>query len=441
MGGAARAGPESDQFSLGAVLYEALTGQRPFQGATLRDLLNAIARADPPAPRRLDPRIPVDLEVICLRALEKAPAQRYPTIGEFAADLRRYREGEPILARPQPWLVSLARRCRRHQRILLPVCLTLAAVAATGILWGERVGREREALALLEQGRPGLEKAFHSLSRPDYDRDDLARRIAQARVPLEAAARLAPHLPVVHLQLGRAWFLAGEEARAEAAWRASIRCDASFGPARYHLGRLLLIRAFLLDLAGDREDAAPLRAASRELLREGAQELEYGWKAGGAGGSVEGEVFRPEEMLGAIRGLLAGEREQVRTLLENAVNRMSAAVGSEELWWILGCVEEGPGRVAAFEASLRARPRFGLALLGRGAARHASGDLAGAQADLDAALQDSPNLAPALFRRALVRFERGDRDGAAADLVAAAAHTASPALRQRAEQRLQALGR
>src|SRR5262249_30019016 len=96
----ATVGPAVDIYALGAVLYQLLTGQPPFQGDTPMEVLQALTHAEPVAPRRFRPGLPRDLETIALKAIEKEPARRYPTAGAMADDLRRLLVGEPILARP-----------------------------------------------------------------------------------------------------------------------------------------------------------------------------------------------------------------------------------------------------------------------------------------------------------------------------------------------------
>ncbi len=108
----------SDVFSLGAVLYEMLTGQPPFQGGTVSDLLRRIREEDPVLPRRIDPAIPRDLQNICLKALEKEPARRYGSAREMADDLRRYLAGEAALAEPAAYARLMSGKVGQHLRDL-----------------------------------------------------------------------------------------------------------------------------------------------------------------------------------------------------------------------------------------------------------------------------------------------------------------------------------
>jgi len=108
----------SDVFSLGAVLYEMLAGQAPFQGPDTADLLRRIREEDPALPRRIDPAIPRDLQNICLKALEKEPARRYASAREMAADLRRYLAGEAVLAEPAAYARLMSGTVGEHLRDL-----------------------------------------------------------------------------------------------------------------------------------------------------------------------------------------------------------------------------------------------------------------------------------------------------------------------------------
>jgi eukaryotic-like serine/threonine-protein kinase len=120
----------SDVYSLGVVLYEMLTGQRPFRGDR-RQLLLAVLDEEPRSPRALRKDVPRDLEVICLKAMSKSPARRYPTAGDLAGDLARYSRGQPIRARPMGYVERTWRWCRRY-----PLAVSVLAAVLVGSMAG-----------------------------------------------------------------------------------------------------------------------------------------------------------------------------------------------------------------------------------------------------------------------------------------------------------------
>lgn len=139
-------GPRSDIYSLGAILYELLTGRPPFRmEAPLETLLQVVSR-EPDRPRSINPTVPRDLETICLHALAKESQQRYPTASELADDLARFLEGRPILARPVSRMERSWRWCRRNPGIaaMTAVVATLLLVVG-GLLLSRGNGRELPA--------------------------------------------------------------------------------------------------------------------------------------------------------------------------------------------------------------------------------------------------------------------------------------------------------
>jgi WD40 repeat protein len=153
--------PRTDVHALGIILYEALTGRPPFRGEFVAEILAQVEELEPVPLRRLRPKLPRDLETICLKSLQKEPKKRYASALALAEDLNRYRAGEPIHARPVGRLERLTKRCRRNP--LATGLVALLVVAVIGVLafgiWAG-VERVRRADAQAVAANLSIEKAI-----------------------------------------------------------------------------------------------------------------------------------------------------------------------------------------------------------------------------------------------------------------------------------------
>ncbi len=177
-------GPAADIYSLGAILYDMLTGRPPFRGSTLLETLQQVKTLAPVAPKRLQPSLPYDLQTICLKALEKEPAQRYATAGALAEDLRRFLAGEPILARPTPWYERGWKWIKRRPAVAsLAAVLVLGTISllALGGLWLDSERRSAEAVASIESKRAADQMAAR-------EKEEILRKAAERNFKRAKAA-------------------------------------------------------------------------------------------------------------------------------------------------------------------------------------------------------------------------------------------------------------
>lgn len=183
-----------DEYSLGVVFYQMLTGQLPFQG-TQRMLLHQVLHDEPKAPRRINDHIPRDLETICLRSMSKDPAKRYGSTKGLAEDIRRWMNGETIVARPVGSIEKVGRWCRRN-----PAVAGLgAAVAATLV-----IGTIVSTVFALYAERKAIDES-NARSQADRDRqaavDSAADALRNEQLAEKRAEEAQHNLYIAHTNL------------------------------------------------------------------------------------------------------------------------------------------------------------------------------------------------------------------------------------------------
>jgi WD40 repeat protein/serine/threonine protein kinase len=185
-GKASEVGTAADVYALGAIFYECLTSRPPFRAANILETLDQVRSQEPVPPRRLQPNVPSDLETICLKCLRKEPQHRYGSARQLAEDLKRFLNGEPILARQSGGWERLMKWTRRRPAVasLLAAVLLVSLIGVAGIAWQWRSavqGRSEAEAALAgqeEQRKAAETNLFHrniALAHREWQANDPGR--------------------------------------------------------------------------------------------------------------------------------------------------------------------------------------------------------------------------------------------------------------------------
>ncbi len=230
-----------DVYALGAILYELLTGQPPYDGASANDVIQQILTRDPAPPRAVRPDVPYELETVLLKALVREPFLRYQTAGALAEDLRRFQRAERVTAR-RPGVAALAYRFVRAHRAATALLALLVLTVALGANFYRRSGNRVAA-------QKGSENALHHLG--------LARG-AEGRGDLELAAR--SYYKAFILAEEAYSVLPGNEA-VRARFLDCARARAGFAEVRENWTLAEELRERIHRITGDEGDARALRSA------------------------------------------------------------------------------------------------------------------------------------------------------------------------------------
>ncbi|MCY3021234.1 MAG: protein kinase [Planctomycetota bacterium] len=208
-GEARRVGPPADVYALGAILYTMLTGKPPFSAETAMATVQKVLHEEPAPPSRMTQRIPADLETICLKCLQKEPQKRYASAQELAADLRRFLDHEPILARRAGAIERSTKWARRRPAAAALIGVSAVAMVTLiggGLWYNAQLRTERDRALISEKTAETAttnEKA--EAQRARASEDDAKRR------SVEVQRRLAESL----VSQGDALCLAGRVSEAK----------------------------------------------------------------------------------------------------------------------------------------------------------------------------------------------------------------------------------
>ena len=248
-----KADRRADIYSLGVILFELLTGELPFRGDQ-RMLIVQILREEPPNPRKLNSRIPRDLETITLKCLEKEPVKRYQTAVELATDLRRFLAGEAIHARPVGPLERSWRWVKRNRSLATATAiamLLLAAVAVGSTVSAFRISEERQradqkAVEAVEASKDATRQrdlAIQSTQEALRQKESLRRQVYLSKMNLAQSAWDAGNVRFVNELLEQVTPKLGEDDLRGWEWNYQRRlCEGDLRTLEGHSGGVLCVK-------------------------------------------------------------------------------------------------------------------------------------------------------------------------------------------------------
>jgi serine/threonine-protein kinase len=289
-------GPTSDVYSLGATLYEVLTGRIAYPGETIKEVIDKVLKGNFPPPRAVERSIPAPLEAICLKAMASESQERYPSVRALAQDLEHWMADEPVTAYPERRLERLGRWLRQHRTwaaaaVAALVGVTLVATAAAMIIEG---ARQREALVRKEaednfsMAQSAVEKYLTSVSentllaqQDSVDIRSLRQELLNTALTYyKTFAKQRGNDPRLRQQLANAYFRVGEVTKeigspseaieafhsAETIWQSLAAAHPEDDELESHVAECQLAIGKQMDELGDLKGAMTTLAQSRATL-------------------------------------------------------------------------------------------------------------------------------------------------------------------------------
>jgi serine/threonine protein kinase/Tfp pilus assembly protein PilF len=399
----------TDVYSLGVVLYEMLTLQRPFPGKTREEILNGVLNKDPKSPRHLNTKIPVDLETICLKALEKEPDRRYSTAAELANDLRQYLQHGLIAARRAGLILKTVKWTRRHPTMAVAL-LAAFVIAVTGVVAWWAIS-ERSA----ESARRAVSEARLAIMDGEY-----RRALESADVALAAAPGME------EAWLLRARMLIKLDRQPDAAQEAASRLEADPANWTAHLILAILAKgdwdptrqdptipvadhvAFVTAHAPESADAYYLRSL---VADEPSEALELAERA------LALDPRHADALLERIQR--KGELKDLPSALEDCERLALIRPNSSEVFrvraYLKGRLGDGVGALTEMEQAVKLDPTDPVNFEHRAVSLYNLGKHEEALDDLTRAIEIDPDRAPFYWRRGnflgrMTRYEEAEMD-------------------------------
>jgi tetratricopeptide (TPR) repeat protein len=444
-------GPATDVYSLGVILYELLTGRRPFEGPA-HWVLSQVVQQSPPPPSALCPGVPADLEALCMKALAKRPEGRHPSMAAFAEALAAWlRRSVPATAvatapsepprPPSSPSAVVARRPTRGARFALWAGLVAAGVVASGIISLITPGRkpariERPApqpQAKNSQVAKGTAPIVGDAPRALVDPEAAAKLAAEAGACIDRkeydraiglcdeALRHDPRCAAGYTTRGRAWGYKKENDRAFKDFDEALRLDPKDALAYNGRGLIRHERREYDAALADYDAAIRLDPNDAKVYNNRGNTRR-------AKGDIDGALADFDEAISIdpkyarayiSRGLARYERREYEAALADYDAAIRLDPKSVWAYNDRGNTKRAEGDVdgalADYEEAIRIDPTFAPTYLNRGNTRRGRGDVDGALADFDEALRLDPKYAKAYINRGLIRHERREYDAALAD--------------------------